>query len=139
MSGSFKIGELAKRTGLSVQAIRYYEAEGLVLSRSRSEKGYRQFDETAVDAVELIKYYKALGFSLKEIKVLLTYERSPEKYCAEAQKLFNKKSKSIQEAIRRLSGQNEALEEKLSECETCEDKSDCKVLKKNAKSPKCAK
>lgn len=139
MKCSFKIGELAKRTGLSVQAIRYYEAEGLIASHGRTQKGYRHFNEATVKSIELIKYYKLLGFSLKEIRVLLTYEENPEKYCTKAQTLFREKTDAIQDTIRHLSEQLSTLEKKLLECEVCNDKSSCKILKNNNIAPICHK
>ena len=64
------IGELAEATGLSRDAIRYYEKLGLLGQApvDREINNYRHFDESAVDTILFIKHGKALGLTLKEIK-----------------------------------------------------------------------
>jgi MerR family copper efflux transcriptional regulator len=62
------IGELSRRTGLSIKAIREYEGLGLIYSAGRSEGGYRIFDESAVWCAEGIGELRALGLTIKEIK-----------------------------------------------------------------------
>jgi DNA-binding transcriptional MerR regulator len=61
------VGELARRTGLSIKAIRQYEALGLVYSAGRSEGGYRLFDESALWCAQVISTLRSLGLSIKEI------------------------------------------------------------------------
>ncbi|HEY8454664.1 MAG TPA: MerR family DNA-binding transcriptional regulator [Actinopolymorphaceae bacterium] len=55
-----RIGELARRTGVSVRALRYYEEQGL-LSADRSPNGYREYDESAVDRVDQIQLLYSAG------------------------------------------------------------------------------
>lgn len=136
MKKHFKIGELAKKTGISVQTIRYYEVEGLIHTSYRTSRGYRYFNEESIKIIEFIKYYKSLGFSLKEISVLLTYEKDPDKYCEQAQKIFENKIKTLKVGINDLTHQKDILEEKLSACEYCSEKSDCKVLKERPETEK---
>jgi MerR family copper efflux transcriptional regulator len=62
------VGELSRRTGLSIKAIREYEGLGLIYSAGRSEGGYRMFDESAVWCAEVIGELRALGLTIKEIK-----------------------------------------------------------------------
>lgn len=68
-----KIGELAEKTGISRDAIRFYERLGLLKSERSHEgrHGYRRYDASAVRRVGLINQGKALGFSLGEIQELL--------------------------------------------------------------------
>ena len=61
---SLKIGEVAKRGGVSLQAIRYYEREGLLPKPPRLASGYRLFPDSAVRRVHFIKWARELGFSL---------------------------------------------------------------------------
>jgi len=61
------VGELARRTGLSIKAIRQYEALGLVYSAGRSEGGYRLFDESALWCAQVISTLRSLGLTIKEI------------------------------------------------------------------------
>src|SRR5215472_1255988 len=69
---SLKIGEVAERGGVSIQTIRYYEREGLLPEPPRLASGYRMFPETTVHRVRFIKRAQELGFSLAEIRDLLS-------------------------------------------------------------------
>jgi len=66
-----RIGEVARRAGVSVDTVRYYERLKLLPRSQRSSGGFRLFDETAVDRVLFIKQAQELGFTLDEIKGLL--------------------------------------------------------------------
>jgi DNA-binding transcriptional MerR regulator len=65
------IGQLAKRAGCRPSAIRYYEAQGILYSGSRSANGYRTYGPEAVILVQFIRRAKELGFSLDEIRQLI--------------------------------------------------------------------
>ena len=62
------VGELCRRTGLTKGAIRHYESLGLISSKPRQagSRMYREFDEDAVQRVEIIKNGKRFGFKLSE-------------------------------------------------------------------------
>jgi MerR family copper efflux transcriptional regulator len=64
------VGELSRRTGLTIKAIREYEALGLIYSAGRSEGNYRQFDETALWCAHAIQEMRSVGLTIKEIKRL---------------------------------------------------------------------
>jgi MerR family copper efflux transcriptional regulator len=66
------VGELARRTGLSIKAIRRYEALGLIYSAGRSEGNYRLFDESALWCADVIRQLRGLGMTIKEIHELAT-------------------------------------------------------------------
>jgi MerR family copper efflux transcriptional regulator len=69
-SGLMTVGELAGRTGLSIKAIRRYEALGLIYSAGRSEGNYRLFDESALWCAQVISTLRSLGLTIKEIDQL---------------------------------------------------------------------
>jgi MerR family transcriptional regulator, Zn(II)-responsive regulator of zntA len=64
-----RIGELAKRVGLTTETLRFYERQGLLgdMVQGRSEGNYRVYSEAAVERLETIQAAKQLGFSLAEI------------------------------------------------------------------------
>jgi len=66
-----KIGELAKRTGLSASAIRFYESKGLLRSVSRQSNGYRDYPPDAVVILNIIVNAQQTGFTLDEIGAIL--------------------------------------------------------------------
>src|SRR5215470_7739972 len=66
------IGQVAKLSGVGVETIRFYEREGLLSKPKRKESGYRLFETEVVSRIKFIKRAKQLGFSLKEIRELLS-------------------------------------------------------------------
>ena len=70
-----RIGELAKRTGVTVETIRYYEKRGLVGRSTRLASGYREFSPDAVNQILFIGRAQALGFSLSEVEELAALRR----------------------------------------------------------------
>jgi MerR family copper efflux transcriptional regulator len=68
--GLMTVGELARRTGLSIKAVRQYEALGLIYSAGRSESNYRLFDESALWCAQVISTLRSLGLTIKEIDQL---------------------------------------------------------------------
>ena len=65
-----QIGRVAQSTGLSVDTIRFYERESLIPPAKRTDAGYRVYDESTVDRLQLIGRAQSLGFSLQEIREL---------------------------------------------------------------------
>lgn len=66
-----KIGELARRAGVSVDTVRYYERNGILGKPQRTPSGYREYGRGDVRRLGFIRRAKALGFSLDEIRELL--------------------------------------------------------------------
>src|SRR6266446_5674093 len=65
------IGQVARRAGVGVETVRFYEREGLLEEPPRRASGYRQYSEEVVKRIGFIKRAQQLGFSLKEISELL--------------------------------------------------------------------
>lgn len=66
-----QIGELAKRAGVAIDTVRYYEREGLLPKPPRQRSGYRRYEQGDVLRLRFIRRAKALGFTLEEIGGLL--------------------------------------------------------------------
>lgn len=62
-----RIGELAKLSELPTSTIRFYEQKGLLPKAERSAGGYRQYDNAALDRLQIIKFAQSVGFSLDEL------------------------------------------------------------------------
>jgi DNA-binding transcriptional MerR regulator len=62
-----KIGELADRTGVSIDTIRFYERRGVLPPPERTESGYRTYTSTAVERLRFARRLQELGFTLDEI------------------------------------------------------------------------
>jgi MerR family transcriptional regulator, copper efflux regulator len=66
-----RIGQLAKRAGVTVQTIRFYEREGLLAPPSRTASGYRAYTINDLERVRVIRVCQKVGFTLKDVKVVL--------------------------------------------------------------------
>jgi DNA-binding transcriptional MerR regulator len=72
MSETLTIGEAARRSGVPVRSIRFYEAEGLLPAARRTEAGYRLYTRNDVRRLQLIRRARVLGVALPEVKELVT-------------------------------------------------------------------
>jgi DNA-binding transcriptional MerR regulator len=72
----YSIGEVARRTGLSVSAVRFYADEGVVPATSVTEGGFRQYDVHAIARLELVRTLRDLGAGLHDIRRVLAAETS---------------------------------------------------------------
>jgi MerR family mercuric resistance operon transcriptional regulator len=70
-----RIGKLARLANVNVQTLRFYEREGLLAKPSRRPSGYREYPANTIGLVILIKHIQALGFSLREIKDVLSLRK----------------------------------------------------------------
>jgi DNA-binding transcriptional MerR regulator len=76
MPDALQIGELAERTGVSVDTIRHYERLGLLPKAARTDAGYRQYPPSSVDRVRLVRYALRFGFSLRDVAGFLRVRES---------------------------------------------------------------
>ena len=107
----FKIGELAKQTGLAVGTLRYYSDLGLLQPAQRGDNGYRYYSRDASRQVEFIKKAQAIGFTLEEIKTILDVRDRGEKPCSLVQGLLDNKIEQLEIQIKKMSLFKQELEE----------------------------
>src|SRR5437868_1120822 len=88
------IGQLAKQTGLTARAIRFYEAKGLLKSHSRGDNDYRFYSKAELSQALQIKSFRDFGFTLAEIAELLAQD--PTLTTKNLQKSLGLKLKSLQ-------------------------------------------
>lgn len=72
----YTIGQLSRDTGVTAKALRIYEKKGLLIPKRDEQNGYRYYDETAKDTIQIISMLKFLGFSLSQISEFLDENRS---------------------------------------------------------------
>src|SRR5262245_17203629 len=98
-----KIGEVAKRTGIGIETLRFYERSGLLAPpKARTEGGYRLYDSEALSTLEFIKRAQTLGFSLEEIKRIIAESRTGRKPCAEVRELLRQRLAELDEQMKLL-------------------------------------
>lgn len=73
------IGTVAKRVGVAIDTIRYHEREGLLPQPQRRASGYRSYGDAAIAQLRFIRRAKKLGFTLEEIRGLLSLSRDRQK------------------------------------------------------------
>jgi MerR family Zn(II)-responsive transcriptional regulator of zntA len=99
------INELSKRTGLSIHTLRYYENYGLFKGKSDESvktNNYKQYDESLVEKIELIKEAKEIGFTLSEIKKLLDSWHSKKLSVEKKVEILELKIKEIDTKVKQL-------------------------------------
>src|SRR6266852_9057309 len=75
------IGQVVSRAGVGIATVRFYEREGLLKKPGRTPSGYRQYDEDVIAQLQFILHAKELGFTLKEIRELLSLRVAPDTSC----------------------------------------------------------
>jgi Hg(II)-responsive transcriptional regulator len=122
------IGQLAEQSQVNLQTIRYYEREGLLPKPPRLASGYRVFSPDAIRRVRFIKRAQGLGFSLKEIKGLLSLRVDPQSDCSKVQKLAKGKLADIEQKIRSLQAMRKVLSKLARACPGRGPSSECPIL-----------
>ncbi|MBY6110159.1 Cd(II)/Pb(II)-responsive transcriptional regulator [Halomonas sp. DP1Y21-3] len=98
-----KIGELARRSGVKVETVRYYEREGLLPEPARSEGNYRLYREAHAERLDFIRHCRALDMTLDEIRALLACQDDPDQPCEEADALIEAHLGHVEQRIAQLS------------------------------------
>ena len=97
-----KIGELARRSGLPVKTLRYYEEIGLLPAVGRSPGGYRLFGEESPRRLEFIRRLKSLGLTLDDIQECLAVHDEGELPCGDIQRQLRHQIDLVEERLREL-------------------------------------
>lgn len=121
------IGQLARRTGLTPRAIRYYERLGLIERPRRTESNYRLFDFDSLERLHFIGKCRALGSSIAEIAELIQVAGGPDYTCAEVAAVIRHHLDVVDDKIASVMKMREVLAKNLSRC-TGKDVPDCPAL-----------
>src|SRR3989338_7084100 len=107
---SFTIGKVAGLTGVGIETLRFYEREGLIPEPPRRGSGYREYPPVIVDRIHFIKRAKDLGFTLAEIRELLSLSVGPKSTCADVKKKAEEKITEVEVKIADLKRIQKALQ-----------------------------
>jgi MerR family transcriptional regulator, copper efflux regulator len=125
---SLTIGQVAHEAGVGIETVRFYERKGLIEEPTRRASGYRQYGEEVVDRLRFIREAKDLGFTLNEIKELLSLKLDPSSSCAEVKGRAEAKIADIEEKIRTLQRMKRALAKLTKACSGDGPTSKCPIL-----------
>lgn len=109
MNAKLSIGLVARRTGVTVPTVRYYEEIGLLPPASRTDSGQRHYDEATVRRLAFIRRCRDFGFPLEQVRELVALVDDPERPCVEARAL----AASRLDDVRRKLDELKALEASL--------------------------
>ena len=102
MTSGLQIGEVAKRAGVSIDTLRYYERVKLLPRPARTSGGFRLFKPEHIERVRFIKQAQDLGFSLEEIKGLLATGGAAE--CRKVRNLLQRKLSELDDRLKAMRG-----------------------------------
>lgn len=123
-----KVGEVAKRAGVNLQTVRYYERRGLLPRPPRTPANYRIYPVDTVLRVRFVKRAQELGFTLKEIQELLALRAAPKTRCADVRARAEAKVHDIDQRVRTLRAMRRALHNLIGECSGRGPVSRCPIL-----------
>lgn len=120
--------QLARRAGVSTQALRYYERRGLLRPPPRTGAGYRDYGADAVNVVQFIKQTQSLGFTLGDAADLLDLADGGPDSCESVQQLTTAKIAELDDKIRLLQSMRSSLVELQRTCESPRSARVCPLL-----------
>jgi MerR family transcriptional regulator, copper efflux regulator len=112
-----QIGIVAKKVGLSVDAIRFYERNSLLRRAARSQGGFRQYGERDVETLAFIRRVQGLGFKLSEIRGLVSLRGSRMQPCAPVRRRLQTKLTDIRQKVASLQKLERELRTALRSCD----------------------
>lgn len=128
-TSSLTIGTVAKRAGVPIDTIRYYEREGLLPEPLRRASGYRSYNETAVSRLRFIRRAKDLGFTLEEIRDLLALSSDRSGGVKAVRKRAEQRLASIEARIAELVRIRKGLQQLIQACPGHGDPEQCPILR----------
>lgn len=99
---ALKIGEVASRSGIGIEALRFYERSGLVGRPGRTQSGYRVYDEAVLQRLDFIKRAQVLGFSLDEIKRIIADKQAGRSPCLEVRNIVRHRLEELDERMKEM-------------------------------------
>ncbi len=122
------ISRLAQDGGVNLQTVRYHERQGLLVPAARTEAGYRMFQPETARRIRFIKRAQELGFSLSEIKELLSLRVDAHTTQADIRKGAQAKLADIEQKMRHLEAIHASLSRLTKSCRGCGSVADCPIL-----------
>ena len=118
-SHNYRIGEIAERTGVSVETLRYYEKRRLLTAPARTEGGFRVYSDAAVHQVRFIKQAQSLGLTLDDIQQLAAGQlrRNLAPSCRKVRDLLTRRIEDIDARIKEPREFRRTLHEHLATCD----------------------
>jgi DNA-binding transcriptional MerR regulator len=117
-----KIGEVSKRSGVGIETLRFYERLGLLGRPSRTESGYRLYDDATLERLDFIKRAQVLGFSLAEIAQIIAHKHAGQSPCAEVREIVRARLRDLDARMKEMQRYRKELTAALTEWDQVGDK-----------------
>jgi DNA-binding transcriptional MerR regulator len=108
-----RIGQLAKRAGITTDTIRYYEREGLLPPAARTVSGYRDYDSGVLDDLRFIKKAQASGLKLSDVREVMQIAKGGREPCDHVRATVSARLVEVEERLRELRALRATLRETL--------------------------
>ncbi|MEW6989749.1 Cu(I)-responsive transcriptional regulator [Colwelliaceae bacterium 6441] len=128
------IGKASALTGVSAKMIRYYEEIGVLKKASRTEAGYRLYNQAQLQQLEFIRRARSLGFSIPEIQSLLKFWLDNDRESRQVKQLALSHLTEINDKIVELEQMKTVLQKLADQCDG-DDNPDCPILDSLAQPP----
>jgi len=112
---AIQIGEISRRSGVSIDTVRYYEKRNLIHSVTRTHGGFRLFTPHTIEQIKFIKQAQEFGFSLDEIRGLLGSGGAEE--CRKLRDLLRQKIVEVDEQITKMKAFRKTLSNNVKACD----------------------
>lgn len=130
------IGDLAARAGCTVQIIRHYEKIGLLPETRRTAGNRRIYSESQASRLVFIRHSRELGFSLDDIRQLLSFSDQPNQSCEQVDAIAREHLQGVQERLARLRSMEIELKRMVRECGGGKV-AECRIIEVLADHSKC--
>ncbi|GAA0787672.1 MerR family transcriptional regulator [Roseibium denhamense] len=123
------IGDLARKTGVKVPTIRYYEKEGLLDTPLRTEGNQRRYGASDLDRLRFLRHCRDLGLPMQAIRELMELSQHPNRPCNDANRIAEEQLTAIRARIAHLKKLETELVRITASCKGGSIAADCNVLK----------
>ncbi|WP_445660485.1 MerR family DNA-binding protein [Acinetobacter sp. F16] len=127
---NYLIKDLANKTQLSTDTIRFYEKKQLIQPSFRAVNNYRYYNDETLKRLIFIKRCRALDMSLKEIELLIELEQKPEQDCCAVNNVIDEHLSHIERKISELQKFQLQLQQLKQSCATQTTIDHCEILKR---------
>jgi len=126
---SFSIGQLAKKSGVSVDTIRYYEKIGLLDKAQRTAGNYRHYSEQMLSELLFLKHCRELGITIQDIQKLKGLAEDPSQTCMDVDHLIDQYLAEVSQKIKNLEHLKQDLSHLKQQCSQHRTIEQCGILK----------
>ena len=113
----YPISEASRRSGVSIETIRYYERQGVVARPARTEAGRRAYSEGEIIRLRFVRRCRDLGFPVADIRALLEMARPDDADCASVKSISERHLKNVRSKLKDLRQMERKLGALIEDCD----------------------